>query len=150
MQVQSLGEAEKLRRDRTNLRQNGDGVRHDDGACGCDGALHDDGVVRAMFHVGVGYVGASVGHEDGVEGVGNVGENGTGLRALGAADGAGQGVVAADGCAGVGANDGGWVSGRLVGLGISLFPCRDHSSPSVPSLPCAARPQHPNPFLQQA
>lgn len=103
-----------------------------------------------MIRVGVEYAGAG-----GVEGVGNVGENGTGMHALGAADeGAEQDVVAvggyasADGC--VDANDGGWVSGRSVGFGISLAPCRVRSSRFVPSLPCAARPQRPNPCLQEA
>lgn len=153
MQDQGLGEVEKLRQDRTNLHQSGGGGRRDDGACGGDAALHDGGVVRAMFRVGAGYAGASVGHEDG--GVGNVGENGTGLRALDAADEeAGQRVVAAGGYASadedVGANDGGWVSGQSVGLGIDLFPCRVHFSQCVPFLLCAARPRRPNPCLQQA
>jgi hypothetical protein len=147
VQDQSLEEVEKLRQD-PNLYQNGGGVRRDGGACGGDAALHDGGVVRAMFRAG--YAGANVGR-----GVGNVGENGTGLRALDAADEeAGQSVVAAGGYASadedVGANDGGWVSGQSVGFGIDLFPCRVHSSRSDPSLLCAARPQHPNPCLQQA
>ena len=156
MQDQSLGEVERLPQDRTNLHQNGGGVRRGDDACGGDAALHDGEVVRAMFRVGAGYAGASVGQEDGdVEGVGKVGENVTGLRGLDVADEeAGQGVVAAGGYAGAGedagANDGGWVSGQSVGLGICLFPCRVHSSRSDPSLLCAARHRHPNPCLQQA
>lgn len=146
---QSLGEAEKFRQGRTNLRQNGGGVRRDDGACGGDAVLHDGAVVRAMFHVGVGYAGADAVHENcDVEGVGNVGESGTGLCALGAADEAGQGAVAAGGYASangdVGANGGGWVSGSSIELGICLSPCCAHSSQPVPSLPCAARPPHPN------
>lgn len=145
MQGQSLGEAEKLRQDR-NLYQNGGGVRRDGDVCGGDAALHDGAVVRAMFHVGVGYAGADVVHEDGgVESVGNVGENGTDLRALGAVDEAGRGVVATGGYASVdgdvGANDDGWVLVQSIGLGISLSPCRVHSSLSVPSPPYAARPQ---------
>jgi len=147
MQGQSLGEAEKLRQDRTNLHQSDGDVGRDGGACGGDAALRD-GAVRAMFRVDAGYADAGVGHEDGgVEDGGNVGENGTGLRALDAADEeAGQDAVAAGGYASVdgdvGAND---VSGQSVGPGISLFPCRVRSS-----LPCAARPRHPNPCLQQA
>lgn len=137
------------------MHQNDGDVRRDGGACGGDAALHDGAVVRAMFHVGVGCAGADVVHEDGgVESVGNVGANETGLRALGAVDEAGQDVVAVGGYASVdgdvGANDGGRVLGQSTGLGISLSPCRVHSSQPVPSLPCAARPQHPNPCLQQA
>lgn len=133
------------------MHQNDGDVRRDGGACGGGAALHGGAVVRAMFRVDAGYAGAGAGHEDGgVEDDGNVGENGTGLRALGAADErVGRGVVAAGGYArvdgDVGANDGGEVSGQSVGPGISLFPCRVHSS-----LPCAARPRHPNPCLQQA
>lgn len=66
-----------------------------------------------MFHVGVEYADVGVAHENGgVKGVGDVDENETGVRALGAADeGNGKGVVAADayasadGCVDV--NDGG-------------------------------------------
>lgn len=148
-QGQSLGEAEKLCRDRTNLHQNGGGVRRDGGACDGDAAPHDGAVVR----VGAGYAGADVVRGDGgIESVGNAGENETGWRALGVADEeAGQGVVATDGYGGadadVVADDGGWVSGQLVGPAISLSPGRVHSSRSVPCLLCAVRPQHPNPCL---
>lgn len=107
MQGRGRGDAVKLHQDRTNLHWSGDGVRRGGGAYGGDAAPHDGAVVD----VGSGYADVSVARDEVVERVGNVGENGIGWRALGAADEAGGSVVASGGYEGadgeVGADDDG-------------------------------------------